>query len=125
MLDSVEVQSPSRAMMQSLPAATPRVGDYNTSNNAMGGNSRYGGGKAPRLNPLLANSVSITSGAAVDKQGGKRLSDYLSSLPKVNQIKEGNSSRRNDALSQSMTISSRHSTEGKSNLFKNLGSTMT
>lgn len=69
MLDSVEVQSPSRAMMQSLPAAAPRVGDYNTSSNAMGANSRYGGGKAPRLNPLLANSVSVTSGAALNSMG--------------------------------------------------------
>ena len=70
MLDSIEVQSPSRAMMQSLPVAAPRVGDYNTSGNAMGGNSRYGGGKAPRLNPLLANSVSVTSGAAAHNSMG-------------------------------------------------------
>lgn len=94
-------QSPVRAMMQSLPAASNH--DY--------ASSRTSGAKRRHLNPLLVsltvNSVGSGQQSPREEQG-KGLSDYLSNLPQINHQKD-NISRRNDVLSKSMAISSQRS----------------
>ena len=81
------------------------------------------------MDPVLA-SVTLQSEGSVGalnspREAGKQLSDYVSKLPVVAQAANRNKNRRNDVLSQSMTVSSRHSTDGKSSAFQAIGTSMT
>ena len=111
-------QSPTRAMMQSLPASNK---DYSTASR-----NENSGSKAYKLNPLLVSlTVNSVGSNSPREEKGKQLSDYLSNLPRIAPQKDISSSgRRNDVLSKSMAISSRHS-DAHSSTFQVLGTSMT